>query len=479
MPAPTASPRPTAAADAPAAPVTSAPVTTGPVTTASVTAAPVTAGPVTAGPVTSPPAAAPAPRSAAGTAGWRPDPAVLRRQDPQVADVLWGEVRRRATTLQLLAAENHTSPAVLAALGSPLVDKYAEGYPGARHHGGCAYADAAETLAVERARALFGAEHANVQPHSGSSAVLAAYAALLQPGDTVLAMSLPHGGHLTHGSQANFSGRWFRFVGYGVDPATGLLDYDAVRELARSHRPRAIVCGSISYPRHPDYAAFRDIADEVGAYLVADAAHPIGLVAGKAAPSPVPYADVVCATTHKVLRGPRGGLLLCEAGLARRVDRAVFPFTQGGAQMNSVAAKAVAFGEAATPAFGDYAHQVVANARTLAAALAREGFAVTTGGTDTHLVTVDCEPLGVDARTARGRLAAAGVVLDTCGLPGPDPNTRRTGLRLGTAAVTTQGMGEPEMLRVAALVAAAVRDGNVPPGATADLVSAFPPYPDR
>ncbi|MET8971987.1 serine hydroxymethyltransferase [Streptomyces hydrogenans] len=401
---------------------------------------------------------------------------VLRRQDPQIADVLLGEARRQAETLQLIAAENFTSPAVLATLGSPLANKYAEGYPGARHHGGCEYADAAERIAVERATALFGADHANLQPHSGSSAVLAAYAALLRPGDTVLAMGLEHGGHLTHGSPANFSGRWFDFVPYGVDAETGLIDYEQVAALARHHRPTAIVCGSISYPRHPDYALFRAVADEVGAYLIADAAHPIGLVAGGAAPNPVPYADVVCATTHKVLRGPRGGMLLCTAELAERVDRAVFPFTQGGAQMHTIAAKAVALGEASTPAFTAYAHRVVEHAQVLAAALAAEGFALTTGGTDTHLITADPAPLGLDGRTARARLSAAGLVLDTCALPYGDGR----GIRLGTAAVTTQGMGAPEMAGIAALFTAALRDE---PEETArvraevrELTRSFPPY---
>ncbi|MEV2197242.1 serine hydroxymethyltransferase [Streptomyces phaeochromogenes] len=401
---------------------------------------------------------------------------VLGRQDPELAEILLGELERQSTTLQLIAAENFTSPAVLAALGSPLANKYAEGYPGARHHGGCEIVDVAERIAVERAMALFGADHANVQSHSGSSAVLAAYAALLRPGDTVLAMGLPHGGHLTHGSPANFSGRWFDFVGYGVDPESGLIDHEQVRTLARTHRPKAIVCGSISYPRHIDYAAFREVADEVGAYLIADAAHPIGLVAGGAAPSPVPYADVVCATTHKVLRGPRGGMLLCGSELAERVDRAVFPFTQGGAQMHTIAAKAVAFGEAATPAFTAYAHQVVANARVLAQGLAAEGLAVTTGGTDTHLLTVDPAPLGVDGRTARGRLAAAGMVLDTCALPHPDVR----GLRLGTAALTTQGMGEAETARIAVLFATALRDesaGREVREEVRDLTGRFPPYP--
>ncbi|KUO16693.1 serine hydroxymethyltransferase [Streptomyces dysideae] len=401
---------------------------------------------------------------------------VLRRQDPELAEILLGERDRQSTSLQLIAAENFTSPAVLAALGSPLANKYAEGYPGARHHGGCEIVDVAERVAVDRAKALFGAEHANVQPHSGSSAVLAAYAALLRPGDTVLALGLPYGGHLTHGSPANFSGRWFDFVGYGVDAETGLLDYDQAHTLALTHRPKAIVCGSIAYPRHIDYAFFRGLADEVGAYLIADAAHPIGLVAGGAAPSPVPYADVVCATTHKVLRGPRGGMILCGADLAERVDRAVFPFTQGGAQMHTIAAKAVAFGEAATPAFTAYAHQVVANARVLAAGLAAEGLVVTTGGTDTHLLTADPAPLGVDGRTARGRLAAAGLVLDCCALPHGDSR----GLRLGTAAVTTQGMGEEETAWIAALLAGVLRgetDHQKAREEVRELTGRFPPYP--
>ncbi|MEV3894538.1 serine hydroxymethyltransferase [Streptomyces anulatus] len=424
-------------------------------------------------PVTSP--AAPAAVSPAPDA-LPQDFGALLRQDPEIAGVLRAESDRQANTLQLIAAENFTSPAVLAALGSPLANKYAEGYPGARHHGGCEHADAAERIAVRRATALFGAEHANVQPHSGSSAVLAAYAALLRPGDTVLAMGLPYGGHLTHGAPGNFSGRWFDFAGYGVDPDTGLIDYTRLRALARARRPKAIVCGSISYPRHPDYELFREIADEAGAYLIVDAAHPMGLIAGGAAPSPVPYADVVCATTHKVLRGPRGGMILCGAELAERIDRAVFPFTQGGAQMHTVAAKAVAFGEAATPAYTLYAHQVVAHARVLAAGLEAEGFEVTTGGTDTHIVVADPAPLGVDGRTARERLAAAGVVLDTCALPYGDAR----GIRLGTAAVTTQGMDDGDMARIAALFGAAVREpGDVSPIAAEvrELAARNPPYP--
>ncbi|MGW4237220.1 serine hydroxymethyltransferase [Streptomyces sp. NPDC004749] len=426
-------------------------------------------------PASAPPDAPAGPRPPGGPAGAD----LLLRADPEMAEIILGEAHRQAEGLQLIAAENFTSPAVLAALGSPLANKYAEGYPGARHHGGCELVDAAERVAVRRASALFGAEHANVQPHSGSSAVLAAYAALLRPGDTVLAMGLPYGGHLTHGAQVNFSGRWFDFVGYGVDPVSGLIDYDRVHALARAHRPKALVCGSISYPRHIDYAAFRAIADDVGAYLIADAAHPIGLVAGGAAPNPVPYADLVCATTHKVLRGPRGGMILCAEQYAARVDRAVFPFTQGGAQMHTIAAKAVGFGEAATPAFTAYAHQVVANARALAAALAAEGLRITTGGTDTHLITADPSPLGVDARAARGRLATAGLVLDTCALPEATGAAGR-GVRLGTAAVTTQGMTETEMARIAALFVAALRaDGEDAYGVRAEvreLVGHFPPY---
>ncbi|MFJ6724798.1 serine hydroxymethyltransferase [Streptomyces sp. NPDC091281] len=409
---------------------------------------------------------------------------VLRGRDPEVAALVDAEQDRQASTLQLIAAENFTSAAVLAALGSPLANKYAEGYPGARHHGGCDVVDAAERLAIDRATTLFGADHANVQPHSGSTAVLAAYAALLRPGDTVLALGLSHGGHLTHGSPANFSGRWFDFVPYGLDPATGLVDHAQVRSLARTYRPKAIVCGSIAYPRHLDHAFFREVADETGAYLIADAAHPIGLVAGGAAPSPVPYADIVCATTHKVLRGPRGGMILCGADLAGRVDRAVFPFTQAGAQMNAVAAKAVAFGEAATPEFAAYTRQVVANARVLAARLAEEGLTVVTGGTDTHLITADPAPLGTDGRTARARLAAAGIVLDCCALPhtgGPDTAEADVrGLRLGTAAVTTQGMAEKEMVRIAVLLAGVLRgdlDARRARDDVRELAGEFPPGP--
>ena len=399
----------------------------------------------------------------------------LSEQDPQLADVLDAELRRRGSQLHLLAGENFSSPQVRAVLAGPLGDKYAEGYPGHRHHTGCGPADAAELLAVERAKSLFGAAHANVQPYSGTSAVLAAYAALLRPGDAVLAMSLAHGGHLTHGSGANFSGRWFDFTGYGVREADGLVDLDQVRDLARAVRPKAIMAGAISYPRALDWAAFRAIADEVGAYLVADAAQTLGLVAGGAIDSPVPYADVVCGVTHKLLGGPRGGLLLCTAELAERVDRAVFPFTQGGPAMNQIAAKALVLGLAAGPDYAAYARRTVSNAQGLAEALAEQGLRPLTGGTDTHLVTADVRPLGVTGREAEQRCEAVGVLLGKCAVPFDEaPPASASGVRIGTACVTTQGMGPVEMREAAALLGRAVRgDASVAAEVTA-LTARFP-----
>ncbi|MEU3573022.1 serine hydroxymethyltransferase [Kitasatospora sp. NPDC036755] len=390
----------------------------------------------------------------------------LHRADPQLADLLAAESERRAETIQLLAGENLTTPAVLAALTGPLIDKYAEGYPGRRHHTGCALADAAELLAIDRARELFAAPHANVQPRSVTSAMLAAYAALLRPGDGVLAMSLEHGGHLSCGSRANFSGRWFAFTGYGVRESDGLIDLDQVRDLAREHRPKAIVAGSISYPRHPDWAAFREIADEVDAYLIASAAQITGLIAAGVAPSPVPYADVTVAATHKLLRGPRGGLLLCTAELAERIDRAVFPFSQGGAAMNEVAGKAVALAEASGPAYRAYAQRTVSGARALATGLAEAGTRLLTGGTDTHLVTADVSPLGVSGAEAERRCAAAGLLLGKCALPyDPAPAAETSGIRLGTGTVTSQGMGEPELTEIAGLIARVVTGGASAPAA--------------
>jgi glycine hydroxymethyltransferase len=423
------------------------------------------------------------------TTFWGPDFDELRTTDPEIADVLLAELARARGGLQLIASENLTSPAVLAALGSTLTNKYAEGYPGRRYYGGCAEVDRAEQLAINRARQLFGAEHANVQPHSGASANLAAYAALLSPGDTVLAMQLPHGGHLTHGSKVNFSGRWFDPVGYTVRPDTELIDYDEVRDLARQHRPKMIICGATAYPRLIDFAAFRAVADEVGAYLVVDAAHFIGLVAGGAIPSPVPHADVVTASTHKVLRGPRGGMILCRADLAERIDRAVFPFTQGGPLMHVIAAKAVALAEAATPGFAAYTRQVVSNAKALAAGLAAHGLRPVSGGTDTHLTLVDLRPHGaaVTGAEAERRCEAARITLNKNAIPyDPQPPAVASGIRVGTPSVTTQGMREPELREIAGLIARAV---SADPVSTAgrsslaevaeevgDLVARFPAY---
>jgi glycine hydroxymethyltransferase len=384
--------------------------------------------------------------------------------DPALASILAAERARRADQIGLLAGENHSAPEVRALLGSVFADKYAEGYPGRRHHTGCEQADAVETLAVERARALFGAEHANVQPHSGTAAVLAAYAALLRPGDAVLAMSLAHGGHLTNGSAANFSGRWFSFTGYGVRADDGLIDLDQVRDLARAVRPKAIVAGAISYPRDIDWAAFRAIADEVGASLVADAAQTIGLVAGGVIASPVPYADVVCGVTHKVLGGPRGGLLLCREELAERVDRAVFPFIQGGPAVNQMAAKALVLGRAAEPAYADYTARAVANARALGEGLAAEGLRLLTGGTDTHLVTADARGLGLTGREAERRCEAVGLLIGRCAVPFDEvPPAEACGVRLGTACVTSRGMGPEQMAELAALLGRALRceDGDL------------------
>ncbi|WP_261556169.1 serine hydroxymethyltransferase [Frankia tisae] len=412
---------------------------------------------------------------------WGPDFDQLADTDPDIAGVVLDELARLRGGLQLIASENLTSPAVLAALGSTLSNKYAEGYPGRRYYGGCQVVDRAEEIGIARAKELFGAEHANLQPHSGASANFAVYAALLTPGDTVLAMSLPHGGHLTHGSKVSFSGKWFDVVAYGVREDTELIDYDQVRDLARQHRPKMIICGATAYPRLIDFAAFRSIADEVGSWLMVDAAHFIGLVAGGVIPSPVPYADVVSFTTHKVLRGPRGGMILAREELAARIDKAVFPFSQGGPLMHAVAAKAVALREAATPAYAQYARQVVANAQVLAEGLAAEGIRPVAGGTDTHLALLDLRELGVSGRDAEARCDAAGITLNKNAIPyDPQPPAVSSGIRVGTPAVTTQGMGESEMKEIAGLIARAVRD---PAGAAdvaagvATLVERHPAYP--
>ncbi|MFL6241276.1 MAG: serine hydroxymethyltransferase [Actinomycetes bacterium] len=414
---------------------------------------------------------------------WGPDFGELQATDPEIADVILGELDRLRGGLQLIASENFTSPAVLAALGSTLSNKYAEGYPGRRYYGGCAEVDKAEVIGIARAKELFGCEHANLQPHSGASANLAVYAAICAPGDTVLAMSLPHGGHLTHGSKVNFSGKWFNTVPYEVRPDTEQIDYDQVRDLARQHQPKMIICGGTAYPRLIDFEAFRSIADEVGAKLVVDAAHFIGLVAGKAIPSPVPHADVVSFTTHKVLRGPRGGMIVCREDLAQKIDKAVFPFSQGGPLMHAVAAKAVALKEAAAPAYQDYARQVIANARTLAEGLAGEGLRPVAGGTDTHLALLDLQELGVTGKDAEARCDAAGITLNKNAIPfDPAPPAVASGIRVGTPSVTTQGMTEGDMKEVASLIGRAVRDEDGSAAAeiravVTTLVQRHPAYP--
>ena len=418
---------------------------------------------------------------------WGPDFGALEREDPEIAAVVLGELERQRGSLQLIASENFTSPAVLAALGSTLTNKYAEGYPGKRYYGGCGEVDKAEQIAIDRAKDLFGAEHANVQPHSGTSAIMAAYAALIQPGDVVLAMGLPHGGHLTHGSKVNFSGKWFHTVAYGVDAETELIDYDEVRDLALAHRPKLVICGATAYPRLIDFGRFRQIADEVGAYLMVDAAHFIGLVAGRAIPSPVQHADVVCCTTHKVLRGPRGGMILCREELAQRIDKAVFPFTQGGPLMHTVAAKAVALREAGLPEFQTYAQQVVKNSQALAAGLAADGMRPVTGGTDTHLALIDLRETGVTGRDAEARGELARINLNKNAVPyDPEKPAVASGIRVGTPSVTTQGMREGEMRRIAGLIGLAVRADPETAGGlarlhevadeVAALVAEFPAY---
>jgi glycine hydroxymethyltransferase len=411
---------------------------------------------------------------------WGPDFSALQAVDPEIAGLLLDERDRLNAGLQLIASENFTSPAVLAALGSTLSNKYAEGYPGKRYYGGCEVVDQAETLGIERAKELFGAEHANLQPHSGASANIAVYGAFLAPGDTVLAMSLPHGGHLTHGTKVSFSGKWFNAVHYGVSQETEDIDYDQVRSLAREHRPKMIICGGSAIPRLIDFAAFREIADEVGAILMVDAAHFIGLVAGKAIPSPVPYADVVTFTTHKVLRGPRGGMLVCKAEHAAALDKAVFPMMQGGPLMHAVAAKAVALREASTPAYQAYARQVIANSQALTSALAAEGMRPITGGTDTHLALLDLQGLGVTGAEAESRAGAARIVLNKNAIPyDPQPPSVASGIRVGTPATTTQGMDEADMKTVASLIVRAVTDESQAAAVAAEvseLVASKPAY---
>ena len=388
-----------------------------------------------------------------------PDFELLSKQDPDIAGVVLSELKRQQQSLQLIASENFTSRAVLATLGSTLSNKYAEGYPGKRYYGGCEEVDKAEFIAIDRAKELFGADHANVQPHSGASANVAVYQAFTKPGDTVLAMSLPHGGHLTHGSKVNFSGKWFNVVSYGVREDNELIDYDQLRDLAIANKPKMICSGATAYPSLIDFEKVRQICDEVGAIMWVDAAHFIGLVAGKAIPSPVPYADVVSFTTHKVLRGPRGGMILTKAEHAAAIDKAVFPGMQGGPIMSAVAGKAVALKECAQPAYQKYAKDVITNAKALAAGLEAEGMRAVSGGTETHLALIDIRSTGVNGKVADERCGLAGISLNKNSIPyDPEAPSVTSGIRVGSPATTTQGMGVNEMKTIANLIARAVKN---------------------
>ena len=383
----------------------------------------------------------------------------LNEFDPEVYAACERELHRQQQNIELIASENIVSEAVLLAAGSVLTNKYAEGYPGKRYYGGCQYVDEVENIARERACRLFGAEHANVQPHSGANANLAVFFALLKPGDTVLSMSLAHGGHLSHGSPVNISGTYFNIVPYELNPETERIDYEAVRALAVKHRPKLILAGASAYPRTIDFAKFREIADEVGAYLLVDMAHIAGLVAAGLHPSPVPYADVVTTTTHKTLRGPRGGLILCREQFAKQIDKAIFPGTQGGPLMHIISAKAVAFGEALTEDFRSYQKRIVENAATLAEALTEQGLRLVSGGTDNHLMLIDLRDTGVSGKELEARLDAVHITANKNTVPN-DPASPfvTSGLRVGTPAVTSRGFGKNEMRRIAGFIADALRD---------------------
>jgi len=390
-----------------------------------------------------------------------PDFNSLERQDPEIAAVVISELERQRHNLQLIASENFTSSAVLATMGSTLSNKYAEGYPGKRYYGGCEEVDKVELIGIQRAKELFGAEHANLQPLSGASANIAVYQAFTKPGDTVLAMSLPHGGHLTHGSKVNFSGKWFNVVSYGVRQDNELIDYDQLRDLAIEHKPKMICSGATAYPSLIDFEKVRQICDEIGAIMWVDAAHFIGLVAGKAIPSPVPYADVVSFTTHKVLRGPRGGMILSKEKHAAAVDKAVFPGIQGGPIMSAVAGKAVVLKECATPAYQEYAKKVIENCKALANDLQSEGMRAVSGGTQTHLALIDIRSTGVNGKVADERCGKSGISLNKNSIPfDPESPAVTSGIRVGTAAITTQGMGKEEMKVIAGLIARAIKDGD-------------------
>ncbi|GJM44693.1 MAG: serine hydroxymethyltransferase [Gemmatimonadota bacterium] len=410
----------------------------------------------------------------------------LKKGDQAVYEAVQSEVRRQNDGIELIASENFVSRAVLETMGSPLTNKYAEGYPGKRYYGGCVEVDKAENLARDRACALFGADHANVQPHSGSTANLTAYFSVLDPGDKILGLSLAHGGHLTHGHPVNFSGRFFEVVPYEVEPGTERIDLDRVRALAKEHRPKLIVAGASAYPRVWDFPAFRDIADEVGALFLTDMAHFAGLVAGGAHPSPVPYSDIVTSTAHKTLRGPRSGFILCKEEHAKAVDKTNFPGMQGGPLMHMIAAKAVCFGEAQRPEFRDYASRVVKNAQTLAESLLEEGFRLVSGGTDNHLMLVDMTPKGISGKKAERLLGEVEITVNKNAIPfDPKPPMITSGVRVGTPAVTTRGMGPDAMKRIARLMGRTLanesEDDTVKAAIRAEveaLASEFPLYPD-
>lgn len=379
--------------------------------------------------------------------------------DPEVAEAIEKELKRQQDHIELIASENFVSLPVMAAMGTHLTNKYAEGYPGRRYYGGCEFVDVVENIAIERAKKLFGAEHANVQPHSGAQANMAVYFAVLEPGDTIMGMNLAHGGHLTHGSPVNISGKYFKIVPYGVDANTGYIDYDEVRRLAREFKPKLIVAGASAYPRVIDFEKFREIADEVGAYLMVDMAHIAGLVAAGLHPSPVPYADFVTTTTHKTLRGPRGGMILCKEKYAKMIDKAIFPGTQGGPLMHVIAAKAICFGEALKPEFKEYQKQIIKNAQALANGLIEEGFNLVSGGTDNHLMLVDLRNRGITGKDAEKALDKVRITVNKNTIPNdPESPFVTSGIRLGTPAVTTRGMKEEDMRQIARAISLALPD---------------------
>lgn len=403
----------------------------------------------------------------------------IRLADPEIAQAIDMELERQRSHIELIASENFVSPAVMAAMGTCLTNKYAEGYPGKRYYGGCECVDVVENLARDRACQLFGAEHANVQPHSGAQANMAVYFAMLQPGDTVMGMNLSHGGHLTHGSPVNMSGKYFNFVPYGVDAETETINYDTVRQIALDCKPKMIVAGASAYPRVIDFAALRAIADEVGALLMVDMAHIAGLVAAGEHPSPVPYADFVTTTTHKTLRGPRGGMILCREQYAKAIDKAIFPGTQGGPLEHIIAAKAVCFGEALKPAFKAYQHQIILNAKALEAAFRKEDIRMVSGGTDNHLILLDFTGTDMTGKLLENLLEDANITVNKNTVPNETRSPFITsGVRVGTPAVTTRGLKEQDMEKVAAWIARVVREGEAAvPAVKAEVESFMKGFP--